>query len=107
MTARGNLLRHPGRGRLLSVLETPALLTRVDVASDGRLQLETQDWVTYWAPVMQLDDAEIDRTATGLPAGGAGGDGAMTRKRADPQRSDRGKANAVLHLLEYQVTPKS
>lgn len=66
MTVCGSLLRHRGRGRLLSALETPALLTRVDVAPDERLLLETQDWVTYWAPVMRFGSSEIDRALAAL-----------------------------------------
>ncbi len=51
---------------MLSVLGTPDLLTRVDVAPDGRLLLETQDWATYWAPVTQLGNGEIDRSLDSL-----------------------------------------
>jgi len=75
MNERGNgfnrhrcLLRLRGRGRLLALLEAPVLLTRLDVASDGRLVPETQDWETFWAPVRQLANRQIDRALDALHA---------------------------------------
>jgi len=63
-----SLLRLRGRGRLLSLLEAPVLLTRLDIASDGRLVPETQDWETFWAPVRQLAKRQIDRALDALHA---------------------------------------
>jgi hypothetical protein len=63
-----NLLRLRGRGRLLALLEDPVLLARLDVASDGRLVPETCDWPTFWAPVHQLADPQLDRALDALHA---------------------------------------
>lgn len=55
-----NLLRVRGRGQLLSLLETPVLLTSLDVAPDGRFVPETRDWATFWDPVHQLANRQVD-----------------------------------------------
>ncbi len=63
-----NLLRVLGRGRLLSLLETPVLLTRLDVAPDGRFVPETRDWATFWAPVHQLANGQVNDALEALHA---------------------------------------
>jgi hypothetical protein len=52
----------------LSLLEAPVLLTRLDIASDGRLVPEMQDWETFWAPVPQLAKRQIDGALNALHA---------------------------------------
>ena len=44
---------------MLSVLEAPVLLRRLDVAANGHFVPETQDWATYWAPLKELGNCEI------------------------------------------------
>ncbi len=61
-------MRLRGRGRLLSLLETPVLLTRLDVASDGRFVPETRDWATFWAPVHRLANRQVDGALESLHA---------------------------------------
>jgi len=63
-----NLLRVLGRGRLLSLLETPVLLTRLDVVPDGRFVPETRNWATFWEPVHQLANAQVDGALDSLHA---------------------------------------
>jgi len=62
------LLRLRGRGRLLALLEAPVLLTRLDIAPDGRFVPQTSDWPTFWAPVHQLANRQIDRALAALHA---------------------------------------
>ncbi len=52
----------------MSALKAPSLLTRVDVAPDGRMLLEAQEWATYWAPVHQFANCELDGAITALHA---------------------------------------
>jgi hypothetical protein len=56
-----NVLRLRGRGRLLTLIERPEVLTRLNVAPDGRLVAETQDWECFWASVRELSDPQIER----------------------------------------------
>jgi hypothetical protein len=49
-----------GRGLLLSVLETESILTKIKVFEDGCFSLETGDWNSYWQPVYQLGQLEVD-----------------------------------------------
>lgn len=63
-----HLLRLRGRGRLLALLEAPVLLTKLSVAPDGRFVPETQDWETFWAPVRQLANRQIDGALSALYA---------------------------------------
>ena len=60
------LLRLRGRGRLLALLEAPILVTSLDIAPDGRFVPETCDWPTFWAPVHQLVNRQIDRAVSAL-----------------------------------------
>lgn len=62
------LLRLRGRGRLLALFEAPSLFTRLDIAADGRFVPETCDWATFWAPVYQLADRQIDGALDALHA---------------------------------------
>jgi len=62
------LLRLRGRGRLLALLEAPILVTSLDIAPDGRFVPETRDWPTFWAPVHQLANRQIDRALDALHA---------------------------------------
>ncbi len=62
------LLRLGGRGRLLALLEVPILVTSLDIAPDGRFVPETRDWPTFWAPVHQLVNPQIDRAVSALHA---------------------------------------
>jgi len=55
-----NLLRLRGRGRLLSLLERPVILTGLNVAPDGRVVPETQDWEAFWTPARELANPQID-----------------------------------------------
>lgn len=65
---RRSLLRLRGRGRLLALLEAPILVTSLDIAPDGRFVLETRDWPTFWAPVRQLANRQIDGAINALHA---------------------------------------
>lgn len=62
------LLRLRGRGRLLSLLEMPAILTRLNVAPDGRFVPEMQDWESFWAPAHELANPQIDHVLERLHA---------------------------------------
>jgi hypothetical protein len=50
------------------LLEAPILLTRLDIAPDGRFVPETRDWPTFWAPVHQLINGQSDRALAALHA---------------------------------------
>lgn len=63
-----NLLRLRGRGRLLSLFEQPILLTRLNVAPDGRFVAETQDWESFWVPARELANPQIDHALERLHA---------------------------------------
>jgi hypothetical protein len=63
-----NLLRLRGRGRLLALLERPVILTRLNVAPDGRFVPETQDWESFWAPAHELANPQIDHALERLHA---------------------------------------
>jgi len=65
---RRNLLRLRGRGRLLCLIEQPILLTRLNVARDGRFVPETQDWESFWAPARELASPQIDHALERLHA---------------------------------------
>jgi len=62
------MLRLRGRGRLLSLLERPVLLTGLNVAPDGRFVPETQDWESFWAPARELANRQIDHALERLHA---------------------------------------
>jgi hypothetical protein len=62
------LLRLRGRGRLLALLEAPILVTSLDIAPDGRFVPQTCEWATFWAPVHQLANRQIDRALAALHA---------------------------------------
>jgi len=64
----GCFLRLRGRGRLLALLETLVLLTRLDIAPNGRFVPDTRDWPTFWAPLHQLAIRQIDRALDALHA---------------------------------------
>jgi len=50
------------------VLEALVLLRRLDVAVNGHFALQTQDWATYWAPVRNLANRQIDCAVDALQA---------------------------------------
>ncbi len=48
------------------MLETPILVTRLNIALDGRFIAGTRDWATFWAPVRQLANPQIDGAVNAL-----------------------------------------
>lgn len=50
-----SLLRARVRGILLATLEKETLLTRLRVAPEGRVLIETTEWGPYWEPLRDLD----------------------------------------------------
>ncbi len=50
-----SLLRARVRGTLLATLEKETLLTRLRVAPEGRVLIETTEWDSYWEPLRDLD----------------------------------------------------
>jgi len=55
-----------GRGLLLSVLEKESILTKIKVFEDGRFSIETDDWNSYWQPVYQLGQLEVEDSLEAL-----------------------------------------
>ena len=49
-----------GRGLLLSILEKEVILTTIKVFEDGRFSIETDDWNSYWQPVCELGQREVE-----------------------------------------------
>jgi len=46
------------RGRLLRLLESERVITRVVIEAQARLLIEHQDWKEYWLPVTQIGQAD-------------------------------------------------
>lgn len=57
-----SLARIHGRGLLLSILEKEAILTRIHILDDGCFTVETTDWDSYWRPLRELGNRELDET---------------------------------------------
>jgi hypothetical protein len=94
-----HLLRLRGRGRLLALLEAPVLLTNLSVAPDGRFVPETQTWDTFWAPVRQLANRQIDGALGALYAAWQD----YIRSRFDPPLQ-RDYCFRHFHLLELMLS---
>jgi hypothetical protein len=62
------LARLRGRGRLLALLEAPTLISKLDVAHDGRLVPREIDWATFWAPLHRLSSPMIGDALSALHA---------------------------------------
>jgi hypothetical protein len=57
-----SLVRVHGRGLLLSTLEKETILTRINILDDGHFTMETTDWDSYWQPLRELGNRELDET---------------------------------------------
>lgn len=55
-----NTARVRGRGLLLSILEKEILLTRIKVLDNGSFVTETKDWDSYWKPLQEMKNRELD-----------------------------------------------
>jgi hypothetical protein len=53
-----NTRRAVNRGRLLRMLESERIATRVVIDAQARLLIESQDWGEYWSPVAQIGQAD-------------------------------------------------
>ncbi|MBN1161917.1 MAG: hypothetical protein JXA17_08220 [Dehalococcoidales bacterium] len=55
-----SLVRVHGRGILLSILEKEIILKRIMVLDDERFITETKDWDSYWQPLHELNQRELE-----------------------------------------------
>ncbi len=67
MTSDSNTSALLGVGRLIAILETPVLVSRIAIHRDA-LQVETIDWNAYWAPAHALGAPNIDHAIEELHA---------------------------------------
>jgi hypothetical protein len=59
-------VRVHGRGKLLSILEKAVILARIKVGDNGYFIAETVEWNSYWAPLYELRNSDVEKKLNAL-----------------------------------------